>query len=155
MDASPMKKFKFSLQSVLDVRKRAEEEQRRAFAQRCRELQTARTALARFHESIGSESARAQYAQREYLDRCITIQYALISRHRTALERARTGLAAATGARTAIDKLRDKRLAEHRALEFSMEQKELEDAAGGGRGSCRPRTIFPATCFMLRVRGGG
>jgi flagellar FliJ protein len=137
-----MKKFKFSLEPVLDVRRRVEEEKQQSLSQRQRELQAAQDELARLHaefkgfsnvlrddhQSLSSEELRSHYAHLEYLDRCITMQHAFISQCRGAVERARVNLVEASKERKVVDKLKDKRFEEHRALEAAIEQKELDDA---------------------------
>jgi flagellar FliJ protein len=137
-----MRKFKFSLEPVLDQRERIEDEKQQIFAARQRELLEAEQELARLngdfrrfstrlrddHASLATEELRWHYAHLEYLDRCITMQHAVISQRRTAVERARIDLVEASKERKVMEKLKDKRLQEHRAREASFEQKELDDA---------------------------
>ena len=137
-----MRKFKFSLEPVLGHRERIEEEKQQIFAARQRELQDAEQELARLngdfkrfsttlrddHWRLSTEELRWHYAHLEFLDRCITMQHAVISQRRAAAERARLDLVDASKDRKVMEKLKDKRREEHRALEASIEQKELDDA---------------------------
>lgn len=137
-----MRKFKFSLEPVLGHRERIEEEKQQIFAARQRELQDAEQELARLnfdfkrfsialreeHARMATEELRWHYAHLEFLDRCITMQHAVISQRRAAVERARGDLVEASKDRKVMEKLKDKRFEEHRAREASFEQKELDDA---------------------------
>lgn len=137
-----MRKFKFSLEPILDHRERIEEEKQQIFAARQLELRQAEEELARLnsdykrfstilredHARLATEELRWHYAHLEYLDRCITMQHAVISQRRGAAERARLDLVEASKDRKVMEKLKDKRLGEHRALEAAYEQKELDDA---------------------------
>jgi flagellar FliJ protein len=137
-----MRKFKFSLEPVLDHRERIEEEKQQIFAARRRELQDAEHELARLngdfrrfsttlreeHARLSTEELRWHYAHLEFLDRCITMQHAVISQRRAAVDRARRELVEASKERKVMEKLKDKRFEEHQTLEASLEQKELDDA---------------------------
>ncbi len=137
-----MKKFKFSLQPLLSHRERLEDDRHQAFGARRRELQASQEELARLHaqfqEHTGtlrdahagftSEQLRWHYAHLEYLDRRITMQHADLSARRMAAERARTALVHASRDRQVIERLKGKRLEEHRLLEAAFEQKEFDDA---------------------------
>lgn len=137
-----MRKFKFSLEPVLDHRERIEDEKQQIFAARQHELRDAEQELARLngdfkrfstalredHAQLSTEELRWHYAHLEFLDRCITMQHAVISQHRAAVERARQDLVEASKDRKVMEKLKDKRRGEHQALEASIEQKELDDA---------------------------
>ncbi len=136
------KKFKFVLEPVLGHRERIEDEKQQAYAERRQELTAAQEELARLngefkrysatlredHKSLDSEQLRAHYAHLEYLDRRITMQHGVVSQRRIAVERARADLVEASKDRKVIEKLKDKRFEEHRALEAAFEQKELDDA---------------------------
>jgi flagellar protein FliJ len=137
-----MRKFKFTLKPVLDHRERIEDEKQQVFAARQLELRAAEEQLARYnadfkrystvlredHARLSTEELRWHYAHLEYLDRCITMQHAVISQHRAVVERARQELMQASKDRKVLEKLKDKRFAEHRAREEAFEQKELDDA---------------------------
>jgi flagellar FliJ protein len=137
-----MRKFKFSLEAVLDHRERIEDDKQQIFAARQRELQDAEQELARLngdfkrfstalredHARLSTEELRWHYAHLEFLDRCITMQHAVISQRRAAVDRARRDLVEASKDRKVMEKLKDKRFEEHRAMEASLEQKELDDA---------------------------
>ncbi len=136
-----MPKFKFALAPVLNHRKRIEDEKQRIFAERRRELQAAEDELARLnaefkryslalredHASLSSEELRWHYAHLEYLDRCMTMQLGIVAQRRTAVERSRADLAAASKERKVMEKLKDRRYEEHRALEAAREQRDLDD----------------------------
>jgi flagellar FliJ protein len=147
-----MKRFTFSLQPVLELRQRTEDDKQRILADRQRELHAAQDELARLngefkrysttlrdgHKSLSSDELRSHYAHLEYLDRCITVQHGVVSQRRTAVERARMDLVEASKERKVIEKLKDKRFEDHRALEAAIEQKELDDA--NNRRTVRGRT---------------
>lgn len=136
-----MRKFKFALDPVLDHRERIEDEKQQVLAERRRELKAAEDELARLnaefkrystvlredHASLSSEELRWHYAHLEYLDRCMTMQHGIIFQRRAAVERARTDLVEASKDRKVIEKLKDRRLEEHQALEAAQEQKDLDD----------------------------
>lgn len=142
-----MKKFAFSLEPVLDHRERIEDEKMRVFGERQRELQAAQDELARLHgefkrysdalrdghRSLATEELRRHYAHLEYLDRRITMQHAIISQRRIETERARVSLVEASKDRKVIEKLKDKKLQEHRLRQSALEQKESDDANGRRR----------------------
>ncbi len=137
-----MKKFVFSLRAVLEHRERIESEKQLVLAARQRDLKAAQERLAtlneefkRFalqlredHKQFSSEELRAHYAHLEYLDRAMTMQHGIIAQCRTAVERARLEVLAASKDRKVIEKLKERRLTEYRALEAAGEQKELDDS---------------------------
>jgi flagellar FliJ protein len=137
-----VRRFKFSLEPVLDYRRRIEDEKLQIFGGRQRELNAAQQELARLnmefkryssvlrsgHKTLSSDELRRHYTHLEYLDRCIIAQHAAIARLRKAVEDARLDVIAATKERKVIDKLKDKRFEEHVALEAAIEQKDLDDA---------------------------
>ena len=137
-----MRKFKFTLNPVLEHRQRIEEEKQLVLAERQRELQAAEQELARLngdfkrfstrlredHAQLSTEELRWHYAHLEFLDRSITMQHAVITQRRNAVETARQDLVEASKERKAMEKLKDKRLSEHRAQEAAFEQKELDDS---------------------------
>jgi len=149
-----IKKFKFVLEPVLGHRERIEDEKQQVYGERRRELTLAQEELARLngefkrhsstlregHKSLNSEQLRAHYAHLEYLDRCITMQHGVVSQRRIAVERARGDLVEASKDRKVIEKLKDKRFEEHRALEAAFEQKELDDANNRQHARLSPRT---------------
>lgn len=136
-----MPKFKFALEPVLDHRERIEDEKQQVLAERARELKAAEDELARLngefkrysivlredHASLSSEELRRHYAHLEYLDRCMTMQHGIIFQRRAAVERARADLVEASKDRKVIEKLKDRRLEEHHALQAAQEQKDLDD----------------------------
>jgi flagellar FliJ protein len=127
---------------VLEYRERIEDEKQQILAERLLELRALEDELARLnaefkrystalrddHAALSSEELRWHYAHLEYLDRCMTMQHGLIRQCRTAVERARAELAGASKDRKVIEKLKDRRYEEHRALQASIEQKDLDDS---------------------------
>jgi flagellar FliJ protein len=136
-----MPTFKFSLEPVLEHRERIEDEKQQVLAERMRDLKAAEdelkrldgefkrysTALREDHAKLSSEELRWHYAHLEYLDRCMTMQHGIILQRRAAVERARADLIAASKERKVMEKLKDRRLEEHEALQAAQEQKELDD----------------------------
>jgi flagellar FliJ protein len=143
-----MAKFKFTLEPVLEHRERIEDEKQQVLAERRRELKAAEDELARLnaefkrysnalredHAKLTCDELRWHYAHLEYLDRCMTMQHGIILQRRTAVERARADLVAASKERKVIEKLKDRRLAEHHALEAAAEQKDLDDTNNRRQG---------------------
>ena len=137
-----MRKFKFALQPVLGHRERIEDEKQQVFAARSSELQAALEDLARLngdfkrystalrddHAQLSTDELRWHYAHLEYLDRCIARQHTVIAQCRQAVELARVDLTAASQDRKVMEKLKNKRYEQHRALEAAYEQRELDDA---------------------------
>ena len=150
-----MKKFKFPLKPVLEHRERIEEEKQLVLSARRQELKAAEDELARLngefkrystvlrddHARLATEELRWHYAHLEYLDRCMVMQHAVISQRKIAVERARQELVEASKERKVIDKLKEKRFAEHKAMEAAAEQKELEDS--NARRHARINTAMP------------
>ena len=150
-----MKKFKFPLKPVLEHRERIEEEKQLVLSARQQELKAAEDELARLngefkrystvlrddHARLATEELRWHYAHLEYLDRCTVMQHAVISQRKIAVERARQELVEASKERKVIEKLKDKRFAEHKALEAAAEQKELDDS--NARRHARINTAMP------------
>ena len=136
-----MARFKFALEPVLDHRERIEDEKQQILAQCQRELQAAQDELARMnaefkrystalredHAKLSSDELRWHYAHLEYLDRCMTMQQGVIHQCRAAVDRARGDLAAASKDRKVIEKLKDRRFDEYRAVQAAQEQKDLDD----------------------------
>ncbi len=137
-----MRKFRFTLEPVLDHRERIEDEKQQIFAGRQNELRAAEAELARLngdfkrfstalrddHASLSSDELRWHYAHLEYLDRCIVMQHATITQRRAAVDRARADLIGASKDRKVIEKLKDKKFDEYRASVAQAEQAELDDS---------------------------
>jgi len=136
------RRFKFPLEPVLTHRERIEDEKQQALAARTMELRRAQSELARLdsefrrysgvlrdgHADLSSDELRAHYAHLEYLDRRIVMQHASISALASAVERARTELVDARKDKKVIEKLKEQRLEQHRALLAADEQKELDES---------------------------
>ena len=155
-----MKRFRFALEPVLGHRQRIEDEKQLLLAQRQHELKNAQDELARLnaqfkryslalrddHANLSTDELRWHYAHLEYLDRCMVMQHAVITQCKSAVEYARREVIDAGKERKVIEKLKDKRFEQHRAMEAAIEQRELDDdnarrharlsaATSGGRGS--------------------
>lgn len=136
-----MAKFKFALEPVLGHRERIEDEKQQQLAQRLRELKAAEDELDRLngefkrysaalrddHAKLSCEELRWHYAHLEYLDRCMTMQHGVILQRRAAADQARGDLVGASKDRKVIEKLKDRRLEEHRAALAAQEQRDLDD----------------------------
>ena len=136
-----MKRFVFTLQPVLEHRKRNEDEKQQVVAARLRELEESEAALKGLndefkansdmlrasHKGLDAESLRRHYAHGQFLDRCIVAQIRVVAERRVALERARGELLTATKERKVVDKLKERRYQAHRAEEQRIEQNELDD----------------------------
>ncbi len=136
-----MKRFAFTLQPVLDQRKRIEEEKQQITAARQRDLDAAESELRRLnaefkhcsdllreqHRALDAESLRRHYAHIQFLDRCIVAQIQVVAERRVALDRARAELLAASKERKAVDTLKERRYEAHVAEERRIEQNELDD----------------------------
>ncbi len=146
-----MARFKFALEPVLDHRSRIEDEKQQVLAERQRELKAAEDELARLngdfkryatalredHAELSSDELRWHYAHLEYVDRCMIMQHGVILQRRSAVDRARADLIAASKDRKVIEKLKDRRLEEHRTLQAAAEQKELDDTNNRRFGASR------------------
>jgi flagellar FliJ protein len=135
------KRFKFSLQPVLEQRKRVEDEKQQVAAQRQRELDRSEAELKRLnddfrlsserlrtnHRSFDAEGLRLHYAHLQFLDRAITAQIRVVAERRVALDRARTDLLDATKERKVVEKLKERRHEAFVAEELRIEQNELDD----------------------------
>lgn len=146
-----MRKFRFALKPVLDHRERIEDEKQQALAIQMQELRKAQEELARLdaefrrfssrlraeHRKLALHDLRTHYAHLEYLDRRITAQHVVIAQQKIAVEAARQEVLAASKDRKVIERLKDKRLEEHRASEACIEQRELDDSNARHFGRAR------------------
>ena len=137
-----MKKFKFTLQPVLEHRKRIEDEKRIVVAARQRAVDEAERELARlnseFHKhtlALSTEHVRYEtrelqsaYAHLAFLDRCIVAQIRIVAERRVALDRARNELLAASREKKVVEKLKERRREAFVLEEQRIEQNELDDA---------------------------
>lgn len=150
------KRFKFSLQVVLEARKRIEEQRQQVLAERLRALDHSESELARlnteFHDSsqrlrsghrgFDGEGLRLHYAHLQFLDRAITAQIRVVAERRLAVDHARLELLAASKERKVVEKLKERRQEAFTLEELRVEQIELDDgnarrysrvAIGGGK----------------------
>lgn len=144
-----MKKFAFSLEPVLEQRKRIEEEKQQIVAHRRLaadeaeselkrlndEFRTSSDALRENHRGLDAETLRLHYAHLQFLDRTIVSQIQIVAERRVALERARADLLAAAKERKVVEKLKERRREAHVAQEARIEQNELDD--GNARRQAR------------------
>ena len=135
------KRFKFSLQPVLEQRRRVEEEKQQVVAQRQRELDRSEAELKRLnddfrssseslrtnHRALDGEQLRLHYAHLQFLDRAITAQIRVVAERRVALDRARNDLLEASKERKVVEKLKERRHEAFVAEELRIEQNELDD----------------------------
>jgi flagellar protein FliJ len=135
------KKFSFTLQPVLDHRKRIEDEKQQTVATRQRAWDEARRELDRLneefransrelrgrHREFGMEELRVRYAHLQFLDRTIDAQIKVVAERQVALDRARKELITASKNRKVVDKLKERRRSAHTAEELRVEQIELDD----------------------------
>lgn len=135
------KKFSFTLQPVLDHRKRIEDEKQLTLAMRQRAWEEARSELDRLndefransrelrerHYEFDMEELRVRYAHLQFLDRTIDAQIKMVAERQVALDRARNDLIAASKNRKVVDKLKERRKLAYTAEELRVEQIELDD----------------------------
>ncbi|MDQ2865275.1 MAG: flagellar export protein FliJ [Candidatus Eremiobacteraeota bacterium] len=135
------KRFKFSLEAVLDQRKRVEDQKQQVTAERLRSLERSQyelaglnddfrsssEALRRGHRGLDGEGLRLHYAHLQFLDRAITAQIRVVAERRIALDRARFELLEAGKARKVVEKLKERRRESFAMEEFRMEQVEIDD----------------------------
>ncbi len=135
------KRFKFSLQAVLEARRRVEDQKQQVVAERMRALDLSECELKRLndefrddsnalrsdHRGLDAENLRMRYAHLQYLDRSITAQIRVVAERRVAVERARFDLLSASKERKVVEKLKERRHADYLADEERAEQKELDD----------------------------
>ena len=135
------KKFTFTLQPVLDYRKRIEDQKQQTMATRQRAWEEARRELDRLndefransrelrerHREFDVEELRLRYAHLQFLDRTIDAQIKVLAERQVALDRARKDLIAASKNRKVVDKLKERRKLAFTAEELRVEQIELDD----------------------------
>ena len=135
------KRFKFSLQAVLEQRKRLEEQKQQALAGRLLALEKSERGLAKLnedfrtgsnalrggHRTLDAEGLRIHYAHLQYLDRAITAQIHLVAERRVAVDRARFELLEASKGRKVVEKLKERRRDSFVTEELRIEQIELDD----------------------------
>jgi flagellar FliJ protein len=152
-----MKKFRFTLQPVLEHRQRIEDDCKLAMAARQRELDAAQTELdglnARYgqqsemlrgeHRNLTAEDLRLHYAHVAFLDRAIDAQLGVVASRRSAVDRARTDLLEASKERKAVEKLKERRRDAHDVEDRRVDQNELDDANARRYARSPERTTNP------------
>jgi flagellar protein FliJ len=136
-----MKKFVFTLEPVLEHRKRIEDEKQVAVAARKRALEEAETELARLNDEFRSYSTKLReehaalewaelqsiYAHLQFVDRCTVAQLKIVAERRTAFDRARAELLEASKEKKVVEKLKERRKASFEKELARIEQIELDD----------------------------
>ncbi len=123
------KRFEFRLEALLTLRKRREDEQRRIVAESVRDLGRSRDVLAALQErveqtlsdarcdregtSIDASTAMLEQRWRAYLKQRVVEQHVEIQRVALQVDLKRGELARRATERKAIEKLRERRLADH------------------------------------------
>jgi flagellar FliJ protein len=140
-----MKKFHFNLQPALQVRQRLQEAAQLELADRQRRLSREEARLEELRRELRRhELSRAEMQRRSLdlsalveadryghaLNRALWHQEERIAEARSAVETARDALRRRHTEREALDRLRERRLAEHREAALCLEQRELDEAAG-------------------------
>lgn len=152
-----MAKFRFSLQPVLEHRRRLEERLQMALAAQRRELDLAQAELMslnqefrrhsdelRFgHKSLDIDALRLRYAHLQFLDRSIDAQIHVVAQRRTEVEVVRLETLAASKDRKVVERLRERRSEEHATEETLHEQKELDDANARVHARNRSQGVMP------------
>lgn len=150
-----MKKFAFSLQPVLEHRKRIEDERQLAAAARKRALDEAESELTRLngefrryattlrtqHAKLETAELQSLYAHLQFVDRCMVAQFKIVAERRAAFERARTELLEASKQKKVVEKLKARRKESFDQEVARVEQKELDDGNARRYG----RTIIGGT----------
>ncbi|HEV7180406.1 MAG TPA: flagellar export protein FliJ [Candidatus Baltobacteraceae bacterium] len=135
------KRFKFSLEAVLDVRKRLEDEKQQIVARKQRALDLSQNELKSLnddfrlnsdrlrseHRELDAEGLRLHYGHLQFLDRAITAQIRVVAERRIELERARVELLEASKERKVVEKLKERRREAFVIEELRIEQNELDD----------------------------
>lgn len=136
------KRFRFTLQPVLEHRERIEDEKQQVVAQKQRHFDAAQAELNRLndefrrhsallrdqHRAFDGEELRMHYAHLQYLDRVIIAQIRVVAERRVALDRARAELLEASKDRKVVEKLKERRRETHAAEAQRVEQNELDDS---------------------------
>ncbi len=142
------RRFRFRLQPVMEHRQRIEDEKKqvvalrlRAHVEACAELdrldeafRAGSLAIREGHAALDAEALRLHYSHLQFLDRSIDAQIKLVAERLAALNRARAELLTAQRARKVVERLRERRAEAHRAEEFAIEQRELDDANARAHG---------------------
>lgn len=137
------KRFKFNLEVVRTIRRRAEEEQQRVVAGRTAELVELEAQLQRLRDEVADEcrgKRDRQHAGPMDVDRLRRVQFYLGSLRRAIEDRERTRvdlvdaltaerrkLAELSAQRKVLDKLREKRWAAHRDKILKEEQAQMDE----------------------------
>jgi len=136
-----MRRFAFTLQPVLEHRKKIEDEKQQVVAERKRAVDAAEAELARLndefretskqlreqHRALDAEALRLHYGHVQFLDRVITAQIRVVADRRVALDRARSDLLSASKDRKVVEKLKERRREAFVAEQLRIEQNELDD----------------------------
>lgn len=135
------RRFRFTLQPLLEQRERTEDERQQVLAMRQLALDAARRELERLdgefrtsalslrtrHSGLDAEELRLHYAHLQYLDRAIVAQIRTVAERQVEFDRARSELLDASKERKVVDKLKERRRQTHIDEEARVEQSELDD----------------------------
>lgn len=139
-----MKRFRFSLQTLLEVRAREEEAVKLELGEKNREVRQAREELREFHERL-TDFQSSERAVRERADDIVALRHSVAYRHRLKSDLLRTGrriqglqleaeairqrLVTATQRRRAIELIRERRYREWRREYNAREQKSTDEVS--------------------------
>lgn len=140
-----MKKFNFRLQRVIDVRETKEKECQRELAksqfelkkreellaEEQRELRSSRERLRQaLHQSTNIAQLSALDGWRRWKDQAVKIQARHADQQRGVVNVKRKALIQASKEKKILERLKEKRWAEHQALTLQEEQRFLDEVAG-------------------------
>jgi flagellar export protein FliJ len=138
------RRFRFNLQTALDIRQQKEDEARRQFAAALRVLAEAVETRTRIRAKRAEIVAQVREGTTETLlhgSQCLDLinqqlagAHALVERQMREVETRRQALIASSQEREALSMLRDRKRAEHDSLAQKAEQREL-DEAGARQGN--------------------
>jgi flagellar export protein FliJ len=137
-------RFVFGLQPVLDHRRHLEEQKRLTFDRCSRELQKERDALKTLTAEFDGACAFVRLSERELsagalrehrerlraLQRRIDAGKAAVAQRAAELRTAAAELHDARRSTAVLERLRARRLEEHKRAEYAREERELDDLAG-------------------------
>jgi flagellar export protein FliJ len=120
--------FRFSLQPLLDRRRRLEEEKEHAYVALWSEINTNLRDIARLNEALREGTRTSRASDLAYVDAAIAAQRHRGTQLEAALERAREALTIASRERRAIEKLLERRRSTYEADCARREEIEIDEA---------------------------
>jgi len=135
------RRFRFTLQPLLEHRGRIENQKQQAVALRQiahdeaqrdldrldREFRDSSARLRTEHKRYDLEQLRLHYAHVQFLDRAIVAQIRVVAERRIELDRSRQELLASSKERKIVEKLKERRREAFANEELRIEQNELDD----------------------------